>query len=185
MNTSPNDKPKSRQVKSVPLDLAVHEQLAKLAENNGCKIKEFATLMVDYFTRTGIDPKDPESTNLKEAIKNLQKENNRVIGFIKQQEKTKLNPILDEMALGMMAFKTQTEQLKKLADLEGWFERVISNQKRLNESFKLARNEEKQKAVRLFNAYLEEQEWGERTLGGKYVKDPTALNEKYSQLFRS
>ena len=69
--------------KAVPLELDTHAKLVDICKKKNITIKDFTAQMVDYFYRTGIDPSDEANTSLKEAIKELHKENNRFL-WIKQ-----------------------------------------------------------------------------------------------------
>ncbi len=169
--------------KAVLLEEDTHAKLTRLCEMHGRNLKQFTAQMIDYFERTAIDPTDENDTNVKGAIKELRKENNRVIGFIKQQEKTKLEPILDQMAVGYRAFEKHAGTLDKLGIFEKEFKKIIGNQFKLMDAIVEPRKDIYQKAINLFKNYLKEQEWG-KTIGiGKYVKDPTELNDRYMEKF--
>ena len=169
--------------KAVPLELDTHAKLVDICKKKNITIKDFTAQMVDYFYRTGIDPSDEANTNLKEAIKELRKENNRVIGFIKQQEKTKLNPILDQMAVGYRTFDKHVGKLYNLESIDDRLGKILRNQQRLSDSINNPKEALNDKAQTLFVHYLNAQEWG-KTIGiGKYVKDPTRLNEEYRDMF--
>ena len=169
--------------KAVPLELDTHAKLVDICKKKNVNIKDFTAHMVDYFYRTGIDPGDEANTNLKEAIKELRKENNRVIGFIKQQEKTKLDPILDQMAVGYRTFKEQAGTLDKLGTFGEQFGKLLRNQVKLMDAIMDPRRDIYKNAIILFHDYLKEQEWGKAIGIGKYVKDPTELNDRYTEKF--
>ena len=169
--------------KAVPLELDTHAKLVEICKKKNTTIKDFTAQMVDYFYRTGIDPSAEANTNLKEAIKELRKENNRVIGFIKQQEKTKLNPILDQMAVGYNEFKSNAGALNTVYELEEQLGKVLRNQQRLSNEINRGSIDSIMKARKLFADYLKEQEWGKAIGIGKYVKDPTILNETFQRMF--
>jgi|GEM_PF-4428412 len=169
--------------KAVLLEEDTHAKLTKLCEMHGKNLKQFTAQMIDYFERTAIDPTDENNTNLKEAIKEIRKDSNRVIGFIKQQEKTKLNPILDQMAVGYRTFDKHVGKLYNLESIDDRLGKILRNQQRLSDSINNPKEALKDKAQTLFVHYLNEQEWG-KTIGiGKYVKDPTRLNEEYRDMF--
>ena len=172
-----------KKYKSVLMDADDHAKLEKLCSIHGRNMKEFTSQMIDYFERTGMNPSDEKNTNLKEAIKELRKENNRLIGFIKQQEKTKLNPILDQMAVGYRTFDKHVGKLYNLESIDERLGKILRNQQRLSDSINNPKEALKDKAQTLFVHYLNAQEWG-KTIGiGKYVKDPTRLNEEYRDMF--
>ena len=169
--------------KAVLLEEDTHAKLTRLCEMHGRNLKQFTAQMIDYFERTTIDPTDENDTNVKGAIKELRKENNRVIGFIKQQEKTKLEPILDQMAVGYRTFKEQAGTLDKLDTFEEQFGKLLRNQVKLMDAIMDPRRDIYKNAINLFHDYLKEQEWGKAIGIGKYVKDPTELNNRYVDKF--
>ncbi|UZS00211.1 BfmA/BtgA family mobilization protein [Chondrinema litorale] len=172
-----------KKYKTVLMDETDHIKLEKLCSMHGRNMKEFTSQMIDFFDRTGMDPTDERNTNLKEAIKELRKENNRIISFIKQQEKTKLEPILDQMAVGYRTFEKNVGTLNKMGVMEEQLSKVLRNQGKLWECLENTRKKAVQKAIQLFSNYLKEQEWGKAIGVGKYVKNPKELNDKYMEKF--
>ena len=172
-----------KKYKTVLMDETDHAKLEKLCSMHGRNMKEFTSQMINFFDRTGMDPTDERNTNLKEAIKELRKENNRIISFIKQQEKTKLEPILDQMAVGYRTFEKNVGTLNKMGVMEEQLSKVLRNQGKLWDSIENTRKKAVQKAIQLFSNYLKEQEWGKAIGVGKYVKNPTELNDRYMKKF--
>jgi hypothetical protein len=81
----------TRQIK---ISIKHKELLQNLMATSETKFeKEFVEKMIDYFHETGLDPKD----KIKSVPGELSKLRNTLVSFIKEQEKTKLNPILNKL----------------------------------------------------------------------------------------
>ena len=178
--------------KVVVLSPEMHTRLGKLCKAHGSTMKDLTEKMIAYFEKTGIDPSDTEGTDLKEAIKGLRKENNRVIGFIRQQEKTKLDPILDELSASALDFRERSKSLGKVSELSremsrlrNVFEQDISHSRRAIEEGK---REVYNTALTVFSNYLQEQEALRKksTFGGMQIKleELDELNRSYKDYFR-
>ena len=186
-------KEKKGSPKAVVMSLDTHDKLTKLCKAHGSNMKDFTAQMVTYFEKTGIDPSDVEGTDLKEAIKGLRKENNRVIGFIKQQEKMKLEPILDELANSSIEFRKRSRSLDRIGELGK--EIVLLKQKVGTEiSNSEGRKEEAvegahRTGLRKFMKYLGEQEKLRRKgmVGSEHIRweELAQLNEKFEGQFRN
>lgn len=82
-------------------DSAFRGELKKLCDTHGITQKDFVQFAIEYFNRTGIDPR--EKVDLSSLIKTSE---NRLIGFLKVQDKnaqlhfnhlqTQLNQALEE-----------------------------------------------------------------------------------------
>lgn len=84
-------KKRDPQIALSPESFKDFEQLAKSYDLTN---KGLLEAMVRYFKATKADPRDPKEVNPTDAIKQLDK---HVIGFIREQEKRLLRPMLDEM----------------------------------------------------------------------------------------
>jgi|TARA_Y100001956_G_C4126550_1_gene190453 hypothetical protein len=184
------DKKESKKV--VVLSPETHIKLGNLCKAHGSNMKDFTEKMITYFEKTGIDPLDAEGTDLKEAIKGLRKENNRVIGFIKQQEKTKLDPILDELSASALDFRERSKSLDKVSELameifklRNAFEQDIS---RSRHAIGEGKREVYNTAVMVFSKYLQEQDALRKksTFGGIQIKldELDELNRSYKDYFK-
>lgn len=80
--------------KHIVISQAIYPKFDKLAKAYGLTNKGLLEAMINYFEQTKADPRDPKADNPTDAIKALDK---RFIGFIREQEKRLLTPILDEM----------------------------------------------------------------------------------------
>lgn len=185
-------KEKTPKQKAVVLAPETHAKLTQLCQTHGSNMKEFTAQMVTYFEKTGIDPTEVAGTDLKEAIKQLRKENNRVIGFIKQQEKEKLTPILDELAAATQVFRHKSAELdrvrelsKQLFHLRTGFDKEIA---KYPQRLKDGKYEVYRSAVLLFKRYLEAQEQLKKknTFGGEQIKleELATLNATYQEYFK-
>ncbi len=74
------------------------KELKKLSQSWGMSQVEFINNAIWYFKKTGINPKSTIFSP-KEEISKLEARLNQVLKFIRQQEKEKLNPLLDELII--------------------------------------------------------------------------------------
>jgi hypothetical protein len=74
-------------------------RLVKLAQLHGLNQKELLAEMVGYFERTQADPRagSGKAESLSDQLGKLDKRVDRVIGFIREQEKAILKPLRDEV----------------------------------------------------------------------------------------
>ena len=86
-----------------------HSQLRKLAKKHQMSMKAFVEDSIEYFHRTGLDPRDLLSAGQSKSLKSIQKQTNFVVGFIKRQEKELLIPMMEIM----LAEKGKAEQGKQ------------------------------------------------------------------------
>jgi hypothetical protein len=79
---------------TLKIDKEYLDILKELSKENGTKTqKEFVQSMILYFKETGIDPKAKNRSTAEE----LSKLRNTVIAFIREQEKKKLDPLIERM----------------------------------------------------------------------------------------
>lgn len=87
--------------KSLSVSAGTHQQLERLATKLGLSHKDLITAMVQYFTVTRADPRDPKADAPDVALKKMAAKvdtlDKRLIGFIREQEKELLKPILSEV----------------------------------------------------------------------------------------
>jgi hypothetical protein len=82
--------------KRIALGEASAEQFDQLRQRCGVSTdKELLEVMLRYFAHTQADPTQPNEGTAAAAIKRL---DDRVIGFIKEQEKRYMKPIANELA---------------------------------------------------------------------------------------
>ncbi len=87
--------------KTLSVSLGTHRQLERLGQTFDLSHKDLITAMAQYFTATKADPRDlkadmPDVALRKMALK-VDTLDKRMIGFIREQEKELLRPILSEV----------------------------------------------------------------------------------------
>lgn len=96
--------------KSLSVSAGTHQQLERLGTKFGLSHKDLVAVMVQYFTVTKTDPRDTKAdipdVSLKKLTEKVDALDKRVIGFIREQEKELLKPILSEVR----AMRTQIGQ---------------------------------------------------------------------------
>lgn len=96
--------------KSLSVSAGTHQQLERLGTKFGLSHKDLIAVMVQYFTVTKTDPRDVKADVPDVALKKLTEKvdglDKRLIGFIREQEKELLKPILSEVK----AMRTQIGQ---------------------------------------------------------------------------
>lgn len=96
--------------KSLSVSVGTHQQLERLATKFGLSHKDLIGTMAQYFTVTKTDPRDTKADVPDVALKKLTEKvdtlDKRMIGFIREQEKELLKPILSEVK----AMRTQIGQ---------------------------------------------------------------------------
>ncbi|RAJ89775.1 hypothetical protein LX87_05674 [Larkinella arboricola] len=83
--------------KSLAVSVGTHQQLERLGAQFGLSNKDLVAAMVQYFTVTKTDPREPKADRPELAIKKLTDQvaalDKRFIGFIREQEKELLKPL--------------------------------------------------------------------------------------------
>lgn len=96
--------------KSLSVSAGTHQQLERLGTKFDLSHKDLIAVMAQYFTITKIDPRDTKADVPDVALKKLTEKidtlDKRMIGFIREQEKELLKPILSEVR----AMRTQIGQ---------------------------------------------------------------------------
>ncbi len=96
--------------KSLAVSLGTHQQLERLGDKLGLSNKELISVMVQFFAVTKLDPRYPKADSpdviLKKLTDKVDALDKRMIGFIREQEKELLKPILSEVR----TMRTQIEQ---------------------------------------------------------------------------
>jgi len=87
--------------KTLAVSIGTHRQLERLAQGFGLTNKDLIHAMVQYFTATKADPRDPKADLPDVALRKMAVKvdglDKRMIGFIREQEKELLKPILAEV----------------------------------------------------------------------------------------
>lgn len=96
--------------KSLSVSAGTHQQLERLGDKFGLSHKDLIAVMVQYFTVTKVDPRDTKADVPDVAMRKMAQKvdtlDKRMIGFIREQEKELLKPILSEVR----AMRTQIGQ---------------------------------------------------------------------------
>ena len=96
--------------KSLSVSEGTHRQLERLGTKFGLSHKDLIGFMAQYFTATKADPRDVKADVPDVALKKMAEKvdtlDKRLIGFIREQEKELLKPILSEVK----ALRTQIGQ---------------------------------------------------------------------------
>jgi flagellar motility protein MotE (MotC chaperone) len=103
-------------IKTIRVQEEAHKELTDLAKSHGMNIGEFTEEMVNYFKRTKSDPRQREDTVT--TLKQVKKELNRLIGFIKTNEKEHLKPILDSLEVTRRNLNNNVHKLDDIAVLK-------------------------------------------------------------------
>lgn len=87
--------------KTLSITTGTHRQLERLGQTFGLSHKDLITAMAQYFTATKADPRDPKADMHDVALRKMGQKvdtlDKRMIGFIREQEKELLKPILSEV----------------------------------------------------------------------------------------
>ncbi|UZS00036.1 BfmA/BtgA family mobilization protein [Chondrinema litorale] len=180
----------SKQLCTIKVDNTTHNKLKKL--KGRYTYQEYIKIVADYFEKTGIDP-DSGEADIKTIVKSLIKETNRVIKVLRGKEREELkkfDEILD--ALTMTIYKMNSSHLpasqeKNTSPIS--LKNPVSNNsiEEIRRDIKKIYNtlNTKERCINLFQEYLKKQDWNKSTFGGKYVEDPTELNEEFLNKFHN
>jgi hypothetical protein len=102
--------------KSVRFDSDTDLKFSKLSDKLGRSKQELFGQMVDYFYKSKKDPADLNDELLK---KELGQGINRIISFIKTQEKEALTPMLADLALLQRSLDQLSQQYRPFFELKG------------------------------------------------------------------
>ncbi|RYU84767.1 BfmA/BtgA family mobilization protein [Hymenobacter persicinus] len=83
--------------KRVTLDNNAHRKAEAAAAEVGASLGVYASAAVEYFATRGLDPRETEAREGQLIMQQIKKLGNRVFGFMQEQERTLLTPMLEEM----------------------------------------------------------------------------------------
>lgn len=127
-------------IKPLQLDEATHTNLKRLAKEHGRSMKQLVAEMVNYFKQSGQDPQQVNAGSSANAIKSLEK---RFTTFIRNQEKERLTPMLDELAIVSKILREKAETMLEKEVFEKVVGQLLNNQKIINDNQqKMADNKE-------------------------------------------
>jgi hypothetical protein len=125
----------SARLKTINADEAAYEGFRQLAKECKLTSPELVATMVQYFRVTKADPRQPTGPDLTSSLAKITAKladlDKRTIGFIREQEKTYLKPILAEVQAHKVLNAPAPSSPAGLndaqvQDLTQWFERVLS-----------------------------------------------------------
>src|SRR5690554_3411962 len=94
---------------TLAIDKKDNERLTKNAKQFAVSKKETITIILDYFERTGVDPRTGSLP--KAELNQLKKRFDFVIGFLKNQETEYIKPALEAIVANEDRMKNNIEQL--------------------------------------------------------------------------
>lgn len=108
---SPIDKPngKKRDITTVGISRNSMQKLESVCSSLNIDKKEFLENAIEFFAKTGDDPRDPIKENL---VNRLSKIENRIIGFIKTQDNDYLKVLLEDTKAGQNKLQKQKEEIE-------------------------------------------------------------------------
>ena len=120
--------------KFIRADDPTHEALQQLAKAHKLSNTKLLAAMVEYFQVTKADPQQPTApdltTSLAKLTDKLAELDKRTIGFIREQEKTYLKPILAQVQAQQVLSKPAASAPAGLSagqvqELSEWFRRIL------------------------------------------------------------
>lgn len=117
-NFTPIDKPtgKKRDITTVAISRNSMQKMVLICDSLGIDKKDFLEKSIDYFSKSGDDPRDPIKDNL---LSKLSKIENRIIGFIKTQDNEYLKVLLEDTKMAQTRLSNQKDEIKESVRLNG------------------------------------------------------------------
>ena len=107
---------KKRDITTVAISRNSMQKMELICDSLGMDKKDFLEKSIDYFSKTGDDPREPVKDNL---IGRLAKIENRIIGFIKTQDNDYLKVLLEDTKSAHTRFSTQKDEIKESVRISG------------------------------------------------------------------
>jgi len=101
---------KKRDITTVAISQNYSQKMELVCDSLGMDKKDFLEKCIDYFSKTGDDPREPVKDNL---IGRLGKIENRIIGFIKTQDNDYLKVLLEDTKSAHTRFSNQKDEIKE------------------------------------------------------------------------
>jgi|GEM_PF-3158603 len=105
--------------KQVKIEEAYHKDLCILSKQTHRTQKEYIEQCISYFKLTGKDPKDVNAESIVAQIKKLE---NKLVSFIRVQERDKIDPIFEELSVIAKNFEEKFQNIptkKEIAEVKG------------------------------------------------------------------
>lgn len=117
-------------LKTINAEAAAYEGFRQLAKECELTSPELVAAMVQYFRITKADPRQPTgpdlTTSLAKITAKLADLDKRTIGFIREQEKQYLKPILAEVQAQKAVSAPAGPSAEQTRELQKWFIRVLA-----------------------------------------------------------
>ncbi|WP_339790929.1 BfmA/BtgA family mobilization protein [uncultured Imperialibacter sp.] len=168
-------------IKTVAISEVSHAKLVKLSQRYEVPLGRFLELCIIYVEKLKIDPSNPTDGNPTEAIKALR---NDLVAFIRTQEKTKLDPMLDKLSIASQKVSSVMGDLPSKRDVHLIKEQVAflrdigesqnKHLETLQKGFNWVRSTRIDLAnnlIRVFKNYLFEREKLNSMLDSKKIKE--------------
>ena len=107
---------KKRDITTVAISRNSMQKMELICDSLSMDKKDFLEKSIDYFSKTGDDPREPVKDNL---IGRLAKIENRIIGFIKTQDNDYLKVLLEDTKSAHTRFSSQKDEIKETIRLSG------------------------------------------------------------------
>lgn len=107
---------KKRDITTVAISRNSMQKMELICDSLGMDKKDFLEKSIDYFSKTGDDPREPVKDNL---IGRLAKIENRIIGFIKTQDNDYLKVLLEDTKSAHTRFSTQKDEINESVRISG------------------------------------------------------------------
>src|ERR1035437_3555544 len=101
--------------KTIAITEKIHEEVKTLCKTLGLEFGEFVEHSMLYFKKTGVNPSKSVDESPLKAMEELKKGVGQVVGFMKEHERKKLDPLHEEL---MLLTNTLADSLKILPTSE-------------------------------------------------------------------
>ena len=108
---------------TIAIDEKTHKEAKTLCKTLDLTLGELVQHSVIYFKKTGVNPSKSDNDSPLKAIEGLTKETRQVVGFLKEHEQKKLNPLHD----GLILLKNTLGDSLKILPKSERFEQVVKN----------------------------------------------------------
>ncbi len=112
---------KNKGLSMTRIDTDQHKKLKTLSRKFELSQTEFLNFAVDYFSQTGINPKE-KIYSPREEISKLEKRVNQVIKFLNVFQRDQAKPVFDELTKLYLTFKKIIPYLSTKSDWSEWRE---------------------------------------------------------------
>ncbi|WOK07186.1 BfmA/BtgA family mobilization protein [Imperialibacter roseus] len=171
----------SERVKTIAISELGHAKLVKISKRCSLPLGRSAEFCIFYVDKLKIDPTNQSEGNPTDAIEALR---NDLVGFIRTQEKTKLNPMLENLSMASQKISSVMDNLPSkgdfhfLKDQADWLKKSSESQLKEIRNFqsdlkwiRTTRIDLANNLIRVFRIYLSEREKLNSMLDSKKIKE--------------